>query len=119
MGSVPDTGERMTGRPPGGKPPGGRSALRWVWIAALVVVTAIGWAPLASVVATGIVAGPYGCRVDEGSVHPCPTPYGDLGPLLYAGGMMGWFMLITFPLMLGTLVLWPILIVTWIRRRGR
>jgi hypothetical protein len=39
----------------------------------------------------------HGCRVDEGSVHPCIINWKDYGQLLYALGIMGWLMLATLP----------------------
>ncbi|MFC4639895.1 hypothetical protein [Deinococcus hohokamensis] len=47
-----------------------------------------------------------GCRLDEGSVHPCLVLGVDLGGALYTMGMMGWIMLITVPtgLLVGALV---------------
>ena len=44
-----------------------------------------------------IIANAAGCRVDEGSVHPCVISGHDYGELLYTLGVMGWFMLITLP----------------------
>ncbi|WP_426958227.1 hypothetical protein [Muricoccus radiodurans] len=83
----------------------------------LVVLTLVGWAPVLSVAFTVIVANHYGCRVDEGSAHPC-TGWGgqDIGPLLYTTGVMGWLMLVTFPVMMGTALAWIVLLVRWIRR---
>ena len=39
----------------------------------------------------------YGCKVDEGSAHPCIINGHDYGELLYSLGVMGWFMLVTIP----------------------
>ncbi|MFC4424732.1 hypothetical protein [Deinococcus navajonensis] len=52
------------------------------------------------------IANWQGCRLDEGSVHPCPVLGVDLGSALYTMGMMGWVMLITVPsgLLVGALV---------------
>ena len=43
------------------------------------------------------IANAYGCKVDEGSVHPCIINGHDYGELLYSLGVMGWFMLVTIP----------------------
>ena len=40
----------------------------------------------------GAIANAYGCKVDEGSVHPCIINGHDYGELLCSLGVMGWFM---------------------------
>ncbi|HEV2543827.1 MAG TPA: hypothetical protein VGU70_13805 [Methylobacterium sp.] len=47
-----------------------------------------------------------GCRVDEGSAHPCLVAGIDIGRLLYTLMMMGWFVILMLPFMLLTLVIW-------------
>ena len=97
--------------------PGRRS--RWGY-AALLAVTLVAWAPVISLALMSAVAGTLGCRVDEGSVHPCPSPFGqDLGPLLYAMGVMGWLMLATAPFMLVTGLAWLLLLLRWGWRKIR
>ena len=54
-------------------------------------------APIGSVAVAGWLATTHGCKVDEGSVHPCMINGADRGPLLYTMGVMGWLMLITLP----------------------
>ena len=49
------------------------------------------------VVACGWIANAYGCKVDEGSVHPCIIGGVDRGELLYSMGVLGWLMLVTLP----------------------
>jgi hypothetical protein len=75
-----------------------RKRFPWIpyWIV-LVLMGLIALAPIASVVACSVIASRYGCRVDEGSVHPCMVDGKDYGPLLYQLGVMGWLMLITLP----------------------
>jgi hypothetical protein len=73
---------------------------RFPWILYWVVLVLIGlvtFAPIGSVVACGVIANAHGCRVDEGSVHPCVVDGKDYGPLLYQLGVMGWLMLVTLP----------------------
>ena len=43
------------------------------------------------------IANAHGCKVDEGSAHPCIINGHDYGELLYSLGVMGWFMLVTIP----------------------
>jgi len=43
------------------------------------------------------IANAHGCKVDEGSVHPCMVNGQDYGQLLYTLGVLGWLMLVTIP----------------------
>jgi hypothetical protein len=64
-------------------------------VLALIILIAL--APIGSVVACGWIANAHGCKVDEGSIHPCIVNGKDYGQLLYTLGVMGWFMLVTLP----------------------
>jgi len=64
---------------------------------ALFVIVAFAFAPIGSVMLCAAMANAYGCKVDEGSVHPCMINGHDYGELLYSLGVMGWFMLVTIP----------------------
>ena len=115
---IPDTGAPPTGSAVGGPSPARRPLLpRWVWRGLLVILTLIAWAPVLSVMFTVYVADHYGCRVDEGGVHPC-TGWGgqEIGPLLATTGVLGWGMLVTFPFMVGTAIAWLVILVRRIRR---
>ena len=68
--------------------------LYWI-VLALIILVAL--APMGSVVACGLIANANGCKVDEGSVHPCITNGKDYGHLLYTLGVLGWLMLVTLP----------------------
>ena len=68
--------------------------LYWL-VLALIIVVAL--APIGSVVACGTLANAFGCKVDEGSVHPCIVNGKDYGHLLYTLGVLGWLMLVTLP----------------------
>jgi hypothetical protein len=73
---------------------------RFPWIlygivAALIALFAL--APIFSIMLCGVIANAYGCKVDEGSVHPCIIHGHDYGHLLYTLGVSGWFMLVTLP----------------------
>ena len=57
------------------------------------------------------IANANGCKVDEGSVHPCIINGHDYGELLYDLGVMGWFMLVTLPGGLLAFVSWLILLI--------
>src|SRR6201993_2585595 len=79
----------------------------WIlyWIV-LVLIVLVAFAPVGSVVACGLIANAHGCRVDEGSVHPCVIGGKDYGQLLYTLGVMGWLMLVTIPAGAGAFALW-------------
>src|SRR6266480_2090533 len=70
----------------------------WIlyWIA-FVLIVLVAVAPVGSVVASGLIANAHGCRVDEGSVHPCVVGGHDYAQLLYTLGVLGWLTLVTLP----------------------
>jgi hypothetical protein len=95
---------------------------RWPYIAILAVIVVLALAPVIVAVVSGNIAGAYGCRVDEGSVHPCLIGGTDYGELFYTLGVSGWLMLATIPLGFGAVVI--LLVVLFIhlnihRRRSR
>ena len=101
-----------------------RKLFTWIlyWII-LVLIALFAFAPVGSVVACGVIANAHGCRVDEGSVHPCVINGKDYGQLLYTLGVMGWFMLLTLPAGVIAFVLWIIVLVlhrsAWRKRAAR
>jgi hypothetical protein len=66
------------------------------------------------------IANAYGCRVDEGSAHPCIIAGHDYGGLLYSLGVMGWLMLVSLPAGFFAFVGWLIFLIihraTWQKR---
>lgn len=83
----------------------------YAFLAALALV------PVLCVVVSAAVAKKYGCRLDEGGVHPCLIGGRNIGPLLYKGFMMGWVAVLTVPgAGLGALVFTGYLIYCWVRR---
>jgi hypothetical protein len=92
-----------------------RRALLWLAAGA----TLLAWLPLFSVLTASLLANAYGCRLHEGFPNPCVIAGADRGETLYAMGVMGWFMLVTGPFMLLSLVGWPIYAaVRWWQRRA-
>jgi hypothetical protein len=70
----------------------------WIWyLLTLLVIGAFAFAPVGSVILCAAIANTYGCKVDEGSVHPCIINGQDYGELLYSLGVMGWLMLVSIP----------------------
>jgi hypothetical protein len=89
-------------------------------VLALVGILAFAFAPIGSVMLCAWIANAYGCKVDEGSVHPCIIGGHDYGELLYDLGVMGWFMLVTIPAGVFAFIFWLIALIlhraTWRRR---
>src|SRR5262249_15998340 len=100
-----------------------RKRFPWIlyWIV-LVLIGLLALAPVGSVVACGWIANSHGCKVDEGSVHPCIINGKDYGQLLYTLGVLGWLMLVTIPGGLFAFVVWLIVLilhrVSWQKRFG-
>lgn len=67
------------------------------WIIGYMLIGAWASWPVLSVMATALAASILGCVVHEGFVNPCTVLGKDIGPTLYAMGVLGWFMLITIP----------------------
>jgi hypothetical protein len=93
----------------------------WLWyLLALLAILAFAFAPVGSVMLCAWIANAYGCKVDEGSVHPCIIGGHDYGELLYDLGVMGWFMLLTLPGGVLAFIFWLIALIlhraTWQRR---
>jgi uncharacterized membrane protein len=75
-----------------------RKRFPWIWyLLALLVIGVFAFAPIGSVILCAAIANAYGCKVDEGSVHPCIINGHDYGELLYSLGVMGWLMLVSLP----------------------
>jgi hypothetical protein len=89
-----------------------RKRFPWIvyWIVlALIVLVAL--APMGSVVACGLIANANGCKVDEGSVHPCIINGQDYGHLVYTLGVLGWLLLVTLPAGVFAFVIWLIILI--------
>jgi hypothetical protein len=87
---------------------------KFPWIIYLLVLFAIGalaLAPLGSVVVCSWIANAHGCKVDEGTVHPCVIDGNDYGQLLYTLGVLGWLMLVTLPAGALAFTIWLIVLV--------
>src|SRR5689334_24165810 len=84
----------------------------WLWyVLALLPIGAFACAPIASVILCATIANAYGCKVDEGSVHPCIINGKDYGQLLYTLGVLGWLMLVTIPGGFFAFVIWLIVLI--------
>jgi hypothetical protein len=89
-----------------------RKRFPWIlYLIALILIVLFAFAPIGSVMLCAWIANAYGCKVDEGSVHPCIINSHDYDELLYDLGVMGWFMLVTLPGGLLAFVSWLILLI--------
>jgi len=76
--------------------------------------------PLLAVLVTAITAGILGCDVNEGGPTPCLVAGSDIGGVLSSLMVMGWFSLMTIPLLMGLVALWAILEgYSWQRHRRK
>jgi hypothetical protein len=98
-----------------------RKRFPWIfyWIV-LFLIALFAFAPAGSVIACAWIANTHGCKVDEGSLHPCIIGGHDYGQLLYTLGVLGWLMLVTIPGGLFAFVIWLIVLIlhraSWRRR---
>ena len=82
-----------------------RFGMKWYWIA-LVAIAVFSVLPLISGISAAYIAEAHGCRLDEGSVHPCLVFGLDWGSPLYAMGVLTWLMFFTFPAAFVLLLVW-------------
>jgi ABC-type Fe3+ transport system permease subunit len=89
-----------------------RKRFPWIlyWIVLFLIIL-FAFAPIGSVMLCGIIANAYGCKVDEGSVHPCIINGYDYGQLLYSLFVMGWLMLVSLPGGTFAFVIWLIVLI--------
>lgn len=64
------------------------------------------------VIVVAVIAGIWGCKSDEGSVHPCIVFGNDIGEVLYSISMIGLFGMGTFPS--GILALIVFTVIVWL-----
>src|SRR3954464_12424829 len=94
-----------------------RKKFPWTtYLTLLVLILAFALAPIGSVAVAGFLANAHGCRLDEGSAHPCVIGGKDRGELLYTLGVLGWLMLITLPAGAVAFAVWLVVVLL---HRGR
>ncbi len=82
-----------------------KAAGKWVvWAGAIVIV-----APLISLLIAYLVAGLFGCPLNEASVQECSVFGADLGGLLYQMSVAGWYLFLSLPLGLVVIIVGAIL----------
>lgn len=77
----------------------------------LAGIAFIAFLPLICALGAGTIASMAGCQLDEGSVHACYILGEDRGPLLYEMGVLGWFILMSFPAGILLLICWAIALI--------
>jgi|SRR5437899_2546210 len=96
---------------------------RFPWILYGIILVLIGLfavAPVGTAIVSASIANAYGCKVDEGSEHPCMINGNDYGHLFYTLGVLGWLMLLTLPGGVFAFMIWLIVLilhrVSWRKR---
>ncbi|WMT92255.1 hypothetical protein [Pelagibacterium sp. H642] len=79
---------------------------------AFVIIVLVATAPLLSVLASSAIAEANGCTLNEARAYPCVVFGMDMGGLLAAMFVMGWFMLATIPGGAVALLVWLVFMVT-------
>jgi uncharacterized protein YqgC (DUF456 family) len=76
--------------------------------------------PLLGLLLTALVAGVMGCEVNESGPTPCMVLGSDIGGLLSAMLTMGWFGLVTIPLLMALVGVWSLIeAYVWGRQRRK
>ena len=92
--------------------------MRRLWRAGLFL-TVLGALPFLIVEALILLGHVLECDLNEARVQPCVVLGVDIGAVLTYLGVMGWFMLVSWPLLLAGLALWAveglIVLVRWAR----
>ncbi|MFL1463836.1 hypothetical protein ACI6QG_16625 [Roseococcus sp. DSY-14] len=82
-------------------------------LALAILGTVLAWLPFLGVLLSSLIADALGCTLNEAAAHPCIVLGVDIGGALVTGFVLGWLMLVTWPVMMASLVGWPI----WAFRR--
>ena len=66
--------------------------------------------PLVPAILASVIAASRGCKLDEGSVHPCVVFGTDIGEVLYTMFVMGLFAMGTFPSGILALIVFAVIV---------
>ena len=96
--------------------------MRWIYL--LFKIATFGpilfW--IGSFVAVIVLSGGFGCKINEGNVHPCIVLGQDIGDFAYmAGFYAAWGLLIIGPIVMIAAALWLLTALLhrwWLRRRA-
>jgi hypothetical protein len=90
-----------------------------VFRAVMAVLLLICLLPLMSMAVAEFIAQVYGCKLDLAAVHPCMVGGRDVGHDLLTLGMMGYFLFVTMPAVVGVIGVWVLVeLVRWLRDRS-
>ena len=78
------------------------TTVRWI----LAIILAICLLPVLAPLTASAVASMLGCNLNEGSAAPCRLAGIDIGGVLYAMFVAGWYGLVTVPAAIVTAVIW-------------
>jgi hypothetical protein len=70
----------------------------WLYVSVMIGIAVLAAIPVLSAFTAGAIASFNGCRLDEGSVHPCSVLGIEMGDTLYFMGVLAWLGLATIPL---------------------
>ncbi len=82
-----------------------------IYLSILAIIVPLGLAPMILMMIGAGIAEANDCQLDEGSIHPCIINGEDWGAHLYTLAMMGWFMLLSFPVAAMCILVWLIILI--------
>ena len=86
----------------------------------MAVLAGFALLPLFAILVTATVAGVLGCEVNEGGPTPCLVYGTDIGEVLSSLMVIGWFGLLTIPLLMALFAVWAVLeAYVWGRQRRK
>lgn len=84
----------------------------------MIVVLLIALLPAFSMLASSIIGWVYGCDVDLTSAKTCMINGVDWGRDLLTMGMMGYYLFVTMPVIVGGVAIWIIVeLIRWLNAR--
>lgn len=81
--------------------------------------TVLAWLPFLFAYTAYTLAERHGCTLHEGYANPCVINGEDWGERLYGWGVMAWLIMLTWPLMLASVIGWPAYAVVRLWKRWR
>lgn len=96
----------------------GRSASILLWLS-LALIVAFAISPLVLAIGAAMFGASMGCRIDEAGFYPCPVVGHDVGAILGAMFVSGWFVFFTLPLGAIAAFVWLVVAVAMIFRKAK
>lgn len=86
----------------------------------MTIMAALSLLPLVGILLTALLAGLFGCEVNEGGPTPCLIMGMDAGGMLSGMMTLGWFALLTIPLLMMLVGVWALVeAYMWGRQRRK